>query len=153
WLFLPSSREPKETAPTFDAVGFGLLCLFLAVGLNALSNGQKEGWSSDPILLQFLIAAVALAAFIFWERRTAKPLLDLRLFSVFPSTAASIVSFVMGAGLFGSTYLLPLFVQTIQGMTPTDAGLLLMPSGFVLVVIFPIAGRLSDRLQPGLLVG
>ena len=72
---------------------------------------------------------------------------------MFPFAAASIVSFVIGAGLFGSTYLLPLFVQTIQGLTPTDAGLLLMPSGFVLVVIFPIAGRLSDRLQPGLLIG
>jgi EmrB/QacA subfamily drug resistance transporter len=153
WLFLPSTREPKESAPKFDVTGFGLLCLFLAIGLNALSNGQKEGWTSDPILLQFAIAAVALAAFILWERRTPNPLLDLRLFAVFPFAAASIVSFVIGAGLFGSTYLLPLFVQTVQGMTPTDAGLLLMPSGFVLVVIFPIAGRLSDRLQPGILIG
>jgi MFS family permease len=64
-----------------------------------------------------------------------------------------VVSFVLGAGLFGTTYLLPVFVQTIQGMTPTEAGLLLMPSGFAMVLVFPIAGRLSDRLSPGVLIG
>ena len=67
--------------------------------------------------------------------------------------AASLVAFIMGAGLFGSTYLLPLFVQTIQGLTSTEAGLLLMPSGFALVLVFPIAGRLSDRFPAGLLIG
>jgi EmrB/QacA subfamily drug resistance transporter len=153
YLFLPTERAEPANAPKFDWTGFVLLCLSLGIGLNGMSNGQREGWTSDPILLQFTLAIVALVAFILWERRTPKPLLDLKLFAVFPFTAASIVSFVIGAGLFGSTYLLPLFVQTIQGMTPTDAGLLLMPSGFVLVVIFPIAGRLSDRLEPGVLIG
>ena len=57
------------------------------------------------------------------------------------------------AGLFGSTYLVPLFVQTIQGFTPTQAGLLLMPSGFVLVLVFPLAGRLSDKVPAALLIG
>ncbi|MBU2193383.1 MAG: MFS transporter, partial [Alphaproteobacteria bacterium] len=56
-------------------------------------------------------------------------------------------------GLFGSTYLVPLFVQTIQGFTPTQAGLLLMPSGFVLVFVFPIAGRMSDKLPSDWLIG
>ena len=56
-------------------------------------------------------------------------MLDLGLFARLPFASAAIVSFIMGAGLFGSTYLLPLFVQTIQGMTPTQAGLLLMPAG------------------------
>ena len=153
YLFLPTVRAERKDAPKFDFVGFAFLCVSLAICLNAMSNGQRDGWTSDPILLQFAIAFITLVAFIVWEKRTPKPLLDLRLFAVFPFAAASIVSFVIGAGLFGSTYLLPLFVQTIQGLTPTDAGLLLMPSGFVLVVIFPIAGRLSDRLQPGLLIG
>jgi len=99
------------------------------------------------------VAAVAAGAFIWWEVRTEKPMLDLRLFASLPFSAASLVSFIMGAGLFGSTYLVPLFVQTIQGLTPTQAGLLLMPSGFVLVLIFPIAGRLSDRMPEGYLIG
>lgn len=153
YLFLPTERAEPAQAPTFDWTGFILLCFALGIGLNGISNGQREGWTADPILLQFTLAIGALVVFILWERRTSKPLLDLRLFAVFPFTAASIVSFVVGAGLFGSTYLLPLFVQTVQGMSATDAGLLLMPSGIVLVVVFPIAGRLSDRLQPGLPIG
>ena len=59
----------------------------------------------------------------------------------------------MGAGLFGSTYLLPVFVQTIQGYTPTQAGLLLMPAGLVMGAAFPIAGRMSDKVSAGLMIG
>lgn len=151
-LFLPT-REATGPRPRLDWAGLGLLCFSLGFLLNALTNAQRQGWNSDPILLQFLLAGAAGLGFIWWEVRTAKPMLDLRLFAQWPFAAASIVGFIMGAGLFGSTYLLPLFVQTIQGLTATQAGLLLMPSGLVLVFVFPIAGRLSDKLDPGLLIG
>ena len=151
-LFLPT-RMQAGPRPGFDWGGMALLCVFLGFLLNALTNAQRQGWTSDPILAQFMIAALAVAGFVWWEIRTAKPMLDLRLFANLPFSAASLVAFIMGAGLFGSTYLVPLFVQTIQGLTPTQAGLLLMPSGFVLVLVFPIAGRLSDRVPPGYLIG
>lgn len=151
-LFLPT-RTDDSPRPGFDWAGFVVLALFLGVLLNALTNAQREGWTSDTILLQFLIAASASIAFVWWEFRTSKPMLDMRLFKGLPFVSASLVGFIMGAGLFGSTYLVPLFVQTIQGLTPTQAGLLLMPSGLVLVLIFPIAGRLSDRVPSGWLIG
>lgn len=151
-LFLPT-RMQNGPRPGFDWGGMALLCIFLATLLNGLTNAQRQGWTSDPILAQFAIASLAAIAFIWWEVRTAKPMLDLRLFANIPFAAASLVSFIMGAGLFGSTYLVPLFVQTIQGLTPTQAGLLLMPSGFILVLIFPIAGRLSDRMPEAYLIG
>ena len=151
-LFLPG-RMQSGPRPGFDWGGMALLCTFLGTLLNGLTNAQRQGWTSDPILAQFAIATLAAIAFIWWEIRTAKPMLDLRLFANIPFAAASLVSFIMGAGLFGSTYLVPLFVQTIQGLTPTQAGLLLMPSGFILVLIFPIAGRLSDRLPEAYLIG
>lgn len=59
---------------------------------------------------------------------------------------------MLGVGLFGSTYLLPLAVQTIQDYTPTQAGLMLMPAGFALGIVFPLAGRLSDRLPAGAMI-
>ena len=151
-LFVPG-RDAVGPRPGFDWTGLGLLAVFLASLLNALTNAQRLGWSSDPILLQFAIAATAAVSFLLWELRTPKPMLDMRLFRNLPFASASVVAFIMGAGLFGSTYLLPLFVQTIQGFTPTQAGLLLMPSGFVLVLVFPIAGRLSDKLPAALLIG
>ena len=150
-LFLPT-RETAEPRPGFDWSGLALLTVFLTALLTAFSNGQRAGWGSDDILAKFALAAVALGAFVWWEMRSGKPLLDLRLFSHGAFYAASLVSFVLGAGLFGTTYLLPVFVQQIQGMTPTQAGLLLMPGGFALAVFFPLAGRLSDRLAPGILI-
>ncbi len=101
-VFLPD-RIGAGPRPGFDWAGFGLLCLFLTTLLSALSNGQRSGWSSDAILLQFALAVAALIAFVWWERLTMRPMLDLRLFERLPFAAAAIVSFIMGAGLFGST--------------------------------------------------
>ncbi|MHA1559796.1 MAG: DHA2 family efflux MFS transporter permease subunit [Alphaproteobacteria bacterium] len=147
-LFFLPTRVPKDKNPDFDWLGFIFLAVFLASLLTALSNGQKEGWDSAMIGVLLAIAVCASTGFIIWETMAPHPLLDLRLFLNRQFAAAAIISFVFGAGIFGSTYLIPLFVQTIQGYTPTRSGLLLMPGGLMLGVIFPIAGRLSDRIAP-----
>lgn len=151
-IFLPG-REETGPIPRFDFAGVAILSAFLAVLLATLSNAQRLGWESNAILLGFAVSAATATAFIAWELHTDRPMLDLRLFGNFAFSAASVVSFIMGAGLFGSTYLLPVFVQQIQGMTPTQAGLMLMPSGFVMLLVFPFAGRLSDRLPAAILIG
>ena len=172
-LFIPgraSSGPPRR----FDWIGFGLMTVFLVTLLNGLSNGQREEWFSDFILGSFAIALVSGIGFIVWELRSPAPMLNLKLFmnrvyggasvvafifgaGIFGSTfliplfmnrvygGASVVAFIFGAGIFGSTFLIPLFVQTIQGYTPTRSGLLLMPAGLILAIVFPIAGRLTDR--------
>ena len=151
-IFLPG-REQSGPLPAFDFPGVATLAVFLAVLLSTLSNAQRLGWESNMTLLGFAVSGVAAAAFILWELHTDKPMLDMRLFANFAFVSASVVSFIMGAGLFGSTYLLPLFVQQIQGLTPTQAGLLLMPSGFVMLFVFPVAGRLSDKVPSPILIG
>ncbi|VDC19856.1 DHA2 family efflux MFS transporter permease subunit [Pseudogemmobacter humi] len=151
-IFLPG-REQDGPIPPFDFIGVAILSVFLAVLLSTLSNAQRLGWDSNMILLGFVTSAAAAVAFIGWEMHSDRPMLDMRLFANFAFSSASVVSFIMGAGLFGSTYLLPVFVQQIQGMTPTQAGLMLMPSGFVMLLVFPIAGRLSDRVPAAILIG
>ncbi len=150
-LFLPG-REESGPIPGFDFVGVAILSVFLAVLLSTLSNAQRLGWESNIILSGFTISAVSAIGFVAWEMTTAKPMLDMRLFANFAFSSASVVAFIMGAGLFGSTYLLPVFVQQIQGMTPTQAGLLLMPSGFAMLLVFPIAGRLSDKVPAPIMI-
>ena len=151
-LFLPS-REESGPIPAFDFVGVAILSVFLAVLLSTLSNAQRLGWESNIILAGFTISVASAIGFVAWEMNTAKPMLDMRLFANFAFSSASVVAFIMGAGLFGSTYLLPVFVQQIQGMTPTQAGLLLMPSGFAMLLVFPIAGRLSDKVPAPIMIG
>jgi len=113
-----------------------------------LSNGQREGWGAPVIALLFSVAIISFVAFILWELRTDNPILQLRVFFNRKFAAAVVVGMVLSIGLFGSTYIIPLFVQTIQGYSPTRSGLLLMPGGLLMMAMFPIAGRLSDKL-PG----
>lgn len=134
----------------FDAIGFILLICALITLLTGLSNGQREGWNSFIIIGMFAAAALTSAGFIGWELIAPQPLLSLRVFKNARFSAGCVVAFALGAGIYGSTYIIPLFVQTVQGYTPTRSGLLLMPSGLALGLIFPIAGQLSDRLPPHL---
>ncbi|MEJ7930498.1 DHA2 family efflux MFS transporter permease subunit [Ramlibacter sp. AN1015] len=143
-LFMPG-RATSGPPRKFDWIGFGLLTVFLVALLNGLSNGQRDGWFSDPILRDFAIAFVSGTGFIAWELHTPAPMLNLKLFTNRIFAGASIVAFIFGAGIFGSTFLIPLFAQTIQGYTATRSGLLLMPAGLILAVVFPIAGRLTDK--------
>ena len=151
-LFLPT-RNPDLERQRLDWPAILYLSVFLLSVLQAISSGQRLGWDSNTVIGEIALALAAGGAFLWHEHRTPHPMLDLRLFSNGPFAAACVVSFVLGAGLFGSTYLLPIFVQQIQNLTPTQAGLLLMPAGFALVFVFPLAGKLSDVAPPGVLIG
>lgn len=151
-LFLPD-RDPAVAKARLDWPALVWLSVALLALLQTMSSGQRLGWASTPVLAGLAITMTCAAAFLVRERRIPHPLLDLRVFASPPFAAAAAVSFVLGAGLYGTTYLLPVFVQQIQNFTPTQAGLLLMPAGFVLVIVFPAAGMMSDRLSPGLLIG
>lgn len=136
----------------FDLPGFVLLCILVFAFLTALSNGQREGWDSLFVRGFFGLSALATVGFILRERTCATPLLALGVYANPRFLAASLVAFILGLGLFGSTYLIPLFVQTIQGASPTESGLLLMPGGIVLGLVSPVAGRLADRVPPYVLI-
>lgn len=148
--FLPTRQEVKRSP--FDWIGFILLSLGIAAFLAGLSNGQRMGWDSAFVCGAFSLAAASLLGFLFQEQRTPTPILALDVYRNPRFAAASAVAFILGIGLYGSTYLVPLFVQTIQGYTPTESGLLLMPAGIVLGFVFPLAGRLSDRVPPHTLI-
>ena len=150
-LFMPA-RDADARSSRFDWVGAALLTLFLATLLITFSEGQRQGWASDYIAVSGFLALSSGIAFLFWEARIEHPMIELRLFTNPAFLAAAIVTFVVGAGLYGSTYLIPLFLQTIQGLIPTDAGLLMLPAGLFMAVAFLVAGRLSDTWPPRTLV-
>jgi EmrB/QacA subfamily drug resistance transporter len=144
-LLMPEREEVGPRAD-FDWTGFVLLAAALGCLLTGLANGQREGWSSGYILTLLGIALGAGSAFVKWELRVAQPLVELRAFGSIQFAAAAFVACIFGAGLFGSVYLVPLCVQIVQGFSPLEAGLVLMPAGLVLGAVLPIGGYLTDRL-------
>ena len=139
-------RIPNVGRGRFNWLSFALIAVAVASFLTSLSNGQRLGWSSEEIVLGFLLAALAGLAFVVWEMLSANPLLQVRLFANSMFALSSIVGFIFGAGMFGSIYILPLFVRTVQEFTATKAGLLLMPAGLILMAVFPLAGRLAQHV-------
>jgi EmrB/QacA subfamily drug resistance transporter len=146
-IFMPSYRDPEDRA-AFDWTSYILLCLALYCLFSAFSNGQREGWDSDAIVLRFVVMVLAGAGFVRLQLREGLRLLDFTLFSNSRFASAVVVAFVFGMGNFAMTYAIPVFGQIVQGYTATVAGFLLLPASLVLVFVFPAVGRLSDHVPP-----
>ncbi len=144
-VFMPGKKLAKQL-PRFDWIGLGLVVFILFSVLSGLANGPRMGWDSNTIVLRLLGGAVALIVFILWELRASYPFLDLSLFQNRQFSLTMLASFVFGAGLFSSSYFIPVFVQTIQNYSATRAGLLLAPGGVVMMLFFPLAGRITDTI-------
>lgn len=136
------------TSPRFDTSGFLLLCAFLLFVLVGLAFAQRHQLTPAGLATAIAGTMACGAAFVAWELRHSHPLFDPRVFTSQTFAAASAVSFAYGMGLYGSTFLIPLFVQTVAGFSVLEAGVLLLPGGLVLAVFIPLAGRLTDRHSP-----
>jgi len=150
-VFMPR-RLSDHTPPRFDLLGFALLGGALLAVLWGISNGPRQGWDSGTVEGALAGGAVLALVFVLRSLHAADPILNLRIYAQPGFVAGSIVAFMMGAGLFGSTYLVPLFVQEVLGYTATQSGLLLMPAGLAMAAVFPPVGHLSDRVPPHRLI-
>lgn len=152
-LLIVNASAPTHTAQRpFDRVGWLLMAISLLCFTYVLSQGSRWDWFDAPrIVWLTLIGSAALLAFI-GHQRMAKGagLLDFSLFRSSDFSFALIVSFVAGAALFGSAFLIPAFALSVLGMRPTDAGLLLLPSGGCFIVALLIAAWLMQvrRVAP-----
>jgi EmrB/QacA subfamily drug resistance transporter len=150
-FFLPS-REIPEHLPKFDFLGFSLLCVALVGLLLGFSFGQRLGWTSNDIVMLFSVGTACGVAFVFKQLYGDEPLVNLYLYRNLQFTTATLVAFFTECAFISSTIMLPLFVQQIQQFTPLDAGLMLVPSGLVMLVLFPVSGRIADMVPPQYMV-
>lgn len=146
-VFAPG-RIAGHAKQRLDVLGLSLVSSAITLLLLGLTHGEREGWNDDLTLLEIVLSTLLFAAFVVWQRRAAQPLMDLRVFQSRQFSVMVLAGGVLGAGLFGSTYLLPLFLQVVQGLTPTGAGLAMMPAGLIMALVFPFCGRLADRVAP-----
>ena len=137
---------------TFDLIGFLSVITFLPLMLYALSEGSaasnSEGWGATYILVCFAISILALAIFITHELTTDNPLIDLRLLGDYNFGFSNLVMLIFSMGMFGSTFLLPLYLQNSMGYTAVQAGSVFLPVGIIQGFMSPVAGRVSDKISP-----
>lgn len=146
-------REYKtERTRSFDLLGFISLAVFLVALLLALSDGNASwntgGWTSPFIVSCFLISALGLVVFLVVEFNVEHPLIELSLMKNFNFGITNAILFIFGLGMFGSTFLLPLYLQDSLGYTALQAGAVFLPVGILQAVTAPIAGIVSDKLNP-----
>ena len=128
-----------------------------AVGLFALTYGlieaNKHGWTSPLILSLFAVAAVSLVGFIVLEQRQRVPMLDLSLFRNPTFAGANAVMMLVGLAMFGVFLFVTLYMQNVLRYSPTEAGAAFLPMTILIVLLAPIAGKLSDRIGSRWLMG
>ena len=140
-----STSNNRQGTASFDWVGASLSSSSLALFLLVLTNAYRVGWGSLPIITGLVVVVLLFVTFIWWERRTAEPMLALelfrsRLFSL--GSSASFMMFLAGASVF---FLMPFYLQEVLGYSPGQAGLILAPTAICFALLGPISGQLADR--------
>ena len=133
-----------------DYIGFGLVALGLGSLQVVLDKGQEDDWFGSHFICLFTtVAALGILSAIFWELFVAaEPMVDLPLLRNRTLATTNVLMFIMGFVLNSTTVLIPQFVQQLMGYNATNAGFILMPGGFVLMFMFPLAGVISRHVQP-----
>jgi len=136
-----------------DYIGFGLMALGLAALELTLDLGQQKDWfSSSFIVFTAVSATVLLISFVLWELLTPEPIVNLRVFTDRNFAAGCGIIATVGIALYGSTALLPLFLQTVLGYPAVESGFAVSPRGVGAVVSMAIVGRLVGKLDSRYLI-
>ena len=144
-LFMPG-RASRTRLPPLDWLGYLLLAGTLFLLMTGAANGARWGWDSTRVLMHGAGGALCGVGFVLWQLKSRAPLLDFALWRNQRFTSALCIAFVFGGGVFGISYVIPVFVQEVQGYSATQAGAVMLPAGVMLVLIMPLTGRFADRV-------
>jgi EmrB/QacA subfamily drug resistance transporter len=145
-LALLRLRESYGTGGRLDLAGLGLASAGLFGIVWGLVRANDAGWGSTEVVGSLVAGSVVLALFVLWERRAPAPMLPMRFFRNRAFALTNVSSLFMFFGMFGSIFLLAQFFQTVQGYSPLQAGVRILPWTAMPIFIAPIAGALSDRI-------
>src|SRR5438309_1838893 len=152
WLIYHKRETPTARVP-IDTVGLGLLVIWVGAMQVLLDKGKDLDWfNSGQIVTLAIVACIGFAIFLVWELTEAHPIVDLSLFrrrNFWVSTVAMLFSYGL---FFGNVVLLPLWLQQYMGYTATLAGLVLAPVGLLAILLTPLVGRVSHRVDPRIFV-
>jgi DHA2 family multidrug resistance protein len=146
--FIKSPRFKEKTLRKhIDFLGIALLAVAVGSLQYVLEKGHDDDWFNDSIITTLAVTSVLGFFFFIWRELTYKnPIVELRVLKNGNLRVGTIMSFLLGFGLYGSTFIIPLYTQTTLGWTAQQAGMLLIPSGIATAFMMPLIGRL---LQSG----
>ncbi|EJL52744.1 drug resistance transporter, EmrB/QacA subfamily [Rhizobium sp. CF122] len=151
WRFLPPQKGDTSELRNLDSLSL----VMMALALTSLELGLKEaptsGWISSYVLSLLVVSLVCGAAFASRSLRRTRPIVDLRHFHDRNFLIGSALSFVLGIGLFGSVYLMPVFLAFIRGHNALEIGTTMLVTGITQLIVAPIAVALEKRTDPRLL--
>jgi len=147
------ARRQAAKGTRVDFTGLALVASGVGVLEFFLDKGQEKDWFGDPyILAACVIATMLLVTFVFWEWNHPDPIVDLKLLKNRNFGTAVFLQLILGMVLFGSTVLIPQYLQVLLGFTAQLAGEALSPAGFVMMFMMFVAGRLIGKMDPRVLV-
>ncbi|MCC8369060.1 MAG: DHA2 family efflux MFS transporter permease subunit [Rickettsia endosymbiont of Oxypoda opaca] len=143
FLYADFDKPNYNLLKNFDFIGIALMAITLGTLQYVLEEGNKKGWLEDTtILLLSIMVAIGFITLIIWELTFVNPILDLRTFLYKDFTFGCLYSFVMGIGLYGAVYILPLFLFTIAGYDTVQIGVTMMVTGAAQFLSAPLAGKM-----------
>jgi MFS transporter, DHA2 family, multidrug resistance protein len=154
WFSLES--KPMNLALLREGDWFGIATM--AIGLGALQTvleeGNKDDWFGSPFIVRLsIVAAVALSAFLWIELTARKPLLNLRLLVRRNFGFGILANFLLGIALYGSVFILPVYLSRIQGYNAEQIGMVLAWTGFPQLLLIPLVPRLMQRFDARIIIG
>lgn len=148
WYGFP--RSPMRLEKLREADGWGIVLMSLGLGAltTLLEEGTRDDWFGSAFITRLAwIAGIALPLFVVWQLRAKKPITDIRLFGERNFILSSIVNVVLGGAMFGSIFLLPLYLGTIQGYGAADIGATLIWGGIPQLFIMPMLPFFMKRFD------
>ncbi|HEY3411430.1 MAG TPA: DHA2 family efflux MFS transporter permease subunit [Armatimonadota bacterium] len=147
-MFVHDSKHQKRGSKV-DVIGIGLLAVGIGCFQTLLEEGNSEGWYESRLIVWLTVCAViGLATFVYWELHTDTPAVNLRVLKR-PGLAPGITfAAVLGFGLYGGVFILPVFLQNLRHFTAAQTGWILLPGGLTTGLMMPFVGRLVSKYKP-----
>ncbi|EPX63308.1 hypothetical protein D187_005714 [Cystobacter fuscus DSM 2262] len=141
-----------QAPKSFDLPGLLTVITGTLSLLIALSQGRGWGWTHPKTVSLFVLGTVSLIVFVVRELRTSAPLLDLRVLANGRYLVTLLISSIITISLYSGAFLVPVFLQKIQGVTPLQTGLILLPASLAMALLMPFVGRMYGPLGPSALM-
>jgi MFS transporter, DHA2 family, multidrug resistance protein len=148
WLLIDIDKPELSLLRHFDLTGLVLMALFLGCLQYALQEGPRWDWLSDETILAAVVVSSIASAFFFWRVLTYhQPIVDLRAFTNRNFALGSFYTFVVGTGMYGMTYLIPLFLAQVRGFSSLQIGLTVVVTGLAQLAMSPISPLLARKMD------